>query len=140
MSNQQLAGVVENVSESTEDMQKELLDTSKLLALLSKFEALIILHNAKHGIEADLSTHSKVGLTKSRYYSRLMRLKNAGLIKKKGKSYFQTALGSFLYENCVDPAIHAVRNRKKMLVIDVLESNGNFSDEELLRIKTCLHL
>ncbi len=100
MSNQQLAGVVENVSESTEDMQKELLDTSKLLALLSKFEALIILHNAKYGIEADLSTHSKVGLTKSRYYGRLMRLKNAGLIKKKGKFYFQTALGSFLYENC----------------------------------------
>lgn len=140
MNEQQLTKVVENISEGTANIQDELLNTGKRLAALSSFEALVILYNAKYGIKADTSAHSKLGVTKSRYYSNLMQLKNAGMIKKKGKFYFQTTLGSFLHENCIIPAVYAIRNQKKLLVIDLLESHGKFSHEDLLQIKHDLQL
>ncbi len=104
----------------------------------SKHDALVILSLAKKGIEADSSAHSKIGLTRKQYYVRLMQLKDARLIEKKGNYYFQTTMGSFLYENCINAARHAIKNSKQMSMIDVLRKQENFSEEELLRLKSTI--
>ena len=114
----------------------ELLDSSKLLVVISKFDALTIFSMAKDGIEADVFAPSKIGLTRKQYYTRLMQLKDAGLIEKKGNMYYQTTKGSFLYEKCVNAAIHAIRNSKQMAMIDVLKRQGRFTEEDLQRMKT----
>ena len=116
----------------------ELLAGSKLLKVLSTVDALTILSMAKDGIEANSRTYSMVGLSKKMYYTRLMQLKNAGLIEKRGNLYVQTTMGSFVQENCINSVVHATKNRKKMAMIDVLVSRGDISEEDLLQMKDAL--
>ncbi len=116
----------------------ELLAGSKLLKVLSTVDTLTILSMAKDGIEANSRTYSMVGLSKKMYYTRLMQLKNAGLIKKRGNLYIQTTMGSFLQENCINSVVQATKNRKKMAMIDVLVSRGDISEEDLLQMKDAL--
>ncbi len=116
----------------------ELLAGSKLLKVLSTVDALTILSMAKDGIEANSRTYSMLGLSKKMYYTRLMQLKNAGLIKKRGNLYIQTTMGSFLQENCINSVVQATKNRKKMTMIDVLVRNRNFPEEDLLQMKNTL--
>ncbi len=101
---------------------------SRILKIISKEDALLIFSMAKNGIEADISAHNKIGLTRKQYYTRLAQLKNAGVIEKKEASYFQTTLGSFLYENCIGMVLHAIRNSKQMAMIDVLRRSDNFPE------------
>ena len=126
----------EGLMVSSDSTTNRLSEVCKLIKVISSIDALLILSMAKDGIEADTSTHSRIDLTRKQYYTRLMQLKNAGLIKKEGKFYYQTTMGSFLQENCIDTIIHAIRNSKKMTMIDVLKSNGNFSKEDLLKIES----
>ncbi|MGH9909418.1 MAG: hypothetical protein ACRD32_02140 [Nitrososphaerales archaeon] len=133
-----MENIADNTNACSSYKSQELLEASKLLNVLSKLDALIILSMAIHGIEADTSTCSKVGLTKKQYYTRLMQLKKVGLIEKKGKFYFQTIMGSFLYQNCINAVIHVIKNSKQMAMLDVLEKQGNLSDEELLKMKDIL--
>ena len=116
----------------------ELLAGSRLLKVLSTVDALTILSMAKDGIEANSRTYSMVGLSKKMYYTRLMQLKNAGLIEKRGNLYVQTTMGSFLQENCINSVVQATKNRKKMTMIDVLVSRGDISEEDLLQMKDAL--
>ena len=132
----QMWWVTEHTSGGSFAEWKEFLEARKLLTLLSKMDALVVLSMAKDGIRAESSTHSMIGLTRKQYYTRLMQLKKAGLIEKKGNMYYQTTKGSFLYEKCVNIVIHAIRNSKQMAMIDVLKRQGRFTEEDLQRMKT----
>lgn len=111
------------------------LEVSKLLNVLSKFDALLIFSMARNGIEADGLTYTRIGLTKKQYYTRLMQLKDIGLIEKRGNRYFQTTKGSFVEESCINAASHAVSNGRKMAMIDVLKRQGEITEEDLLQMK-----
>jgi hypothetical protein len=111
------------------------LEASKLLNVLSKSDALLIFSMARDGIEADGLTYARIGLTKKQYYTRLMQLKDTGLIEKRGNCYFQTTKGSFIQESCISAAIHAVSNGRKMAMIDVLRRQGDVTEEDLLQMK-----
>ncbi len=137
MNEQQLIDMKSDVTPADKSLD-DLREASKLMTLLSKLDALVILSMASKGIEADTSTYSKIGLTRKQYYTRLMQLKNAGLIEKKGNHYFKTTKGSFLEEKCIDAVMHAIKNSKQMTMIDVLRRQGNLSEEELLKMKSTL--
>lgn len=123
----------------TSDNPKDyLVGATKVLKALSNTDALSIFLMAKDGIEGEATTHSKIGLTRRRYYVRLMQLKSAGLIEKKGKLYFHTTMGSFLHENCINGITHAIRNKKKMAMIDVLKRQGNFAEEDLHQMQSAI--
>jgi len=107
---------------------------SKILEVLSKQDTLLILSIAKNGMEADTLAYNKLGLTRKQYYTRLMQLKSEGLIEKSGSFYFQTTLGSFIYENCINVLLPAMKNRKLMAMVDVLRRSNKFS-EDITRIK-----
>jgi len=129
------------VSDTTLSLSKprdDLVGACKLLKVLSNSDALMIFSMAKDGIEADTTTYSRIGLTRKQYYTRLMQLKNADLIEKKGRLYFQTTMGSFLHENCVNSIVHAIRNKKNMAMIDALRRHKNMSEEDLLQMKNTL--
>ena len=108
---------------------------TQILKVLAGSDALVILSLARDGIEAHTRTYSNLSLTRKQYYTRLEQLKNAGLIEKRGRFYFQTTMGSFLDENCIKSVVHAVINKKQMHMIDVLKRAGNFSEEDLQLLK-----
>ena len=135
MNEQQLANIAVVPAENS---REQLEAASKLIRMLSSPDALMIFLLAKNGIEADTGTYSKIGLTRKQYYTRLKQLKNVGLIEKKGGLYFQTTMGSFLQDNCVNTVMHASVNRKQMGMIDILKRTSNFSEEDLLRIKNAV--
>lgn len=67
-----------------------------------------------------------------------MQLKKAGLVEKRGRFYFQTTKGSFLYENCANPIIHAIKNDKYMAMIDSLAQAGKFQEDDLAKMKSVI--
>jgi hypothetical protein len=125
---------VETVPSKTVN-REELVKVSKVLKVLANADALTIFTLAKDGVGGDTFAYQKVGLTRKQYYIRLMQLKRAGLVEKKEHLYFQTTMGSFVYENCIGAASHAVRNSRKMVMVDVLKKEKKFTEEELLQMK-----
>lgn len=138
INDQQMARVRGQSDADASNEYNDILVASKVLTVLSKHDALVIFTMAKNGIEADTATHTKIGLTRKQYYTRLMQLKNVGLVEKKGNIYYQTTMGSFLQENCINAVIHANKNSKKMAMIDVLRREGNCAEEDLLQMKSFL--
>lgn len=102
---------------------------SKLLNILSKEDALLILSMTKKGMKTDTLTCNKIGLTRKQYYTRLKQLKSERFIEKSGSSYFQTTFGSYIYENCINVLLAAIKNRKQMAMIDVLKRSNNFYED-----------
>jgi len=76
--------------------------------------------------------YNKMGLTRKQYYTRLMQLKREGLIERNGNFYYHTTLGTFIYENCVNMLLAAIRNRKYMAMVDVLMHSNYFSQDATL--------
>lgn len=128
--------IIANVGNSDSQVY---LEASKLLNVLSKSDALLIFSMARDGIEADGLTYARIGLTKKQYYTRLMQLKDMGLIEKRGNCYFQTTKGSFIQESCINAAIHAASNGRKMAMIDVLKRQGEITEEDLLQMKRVVY-
>ncbi len=121
-------------------MQDDILkETSNILGILSKYDALKIFLHSIEGIEADTNASDKLGLTKKQYYTRLKQLVDAGLIEKRQGKYVHTTLGKVIYDKAIRMLFEHVKNSKKLLMIDVLKSSGKFDMDEiykLLQIKT----
>ncbi len=114
-------------------------ETSNILGILSKYDALKIFLHSIEGIEADTNASDKLGLTKKQYYTRLKQLVDAGLIEKRQGKYVHTTLGKVIYDKAIRMLFEHVKNSKKLLMIDVLKSSGKFDMDEiykLLQIKT----
>ncbi len=110
------------------DQLKEL---CKLLAILSKFDAISLFLLAKNGLKADTDAPKNIGLTRKQYYTRLKQLVDSGLIEKRDGSYFHTTMGSFVHEKHLASLLEGIKNSKQMKMIDVLRSTQNFSGEEI---------
>ncbi len=121
-------------------MQEDILkETSNILVILSKYDALKIFLECIEGIEADTNAADRLGLTKKQYYTRLKQLVDAGLIEKSKGKYVHTTLGKLIYDKAIRMLFDHVKNSKKLLMVDVLKSSGKFDMEEiyrLLQIKT----
>jgi len=121
-------------------MQDDILkETSNILGILSKYDALKIFLHSIEGIEAETDAADRLGLTKKQYYTRLKQLVDSGLIEKRQGKYVHTTLGKVIYEKAIRMLFEHVKNSKKLLMIDVLKSSGKFDIDEiykLLQIKT----
>ena len=130
---QQAEALVENCISICEEANKQILkDVTKLLSIISKQDALLIFSIAKDGMESSSMNYNKMGLTRKQYYTRLMQLKREGLIERNGNFYYHTTLGTFIYENCVNMLLAAIRNRKYMAMVDVLMHSNYFSQDATL--------
>lgn len=64
---------------------------------------------------------SRLEFSRKRYYSRISKLINAGLIRRKNGKYFLTSFGSIVYE-AQDLIGKAVRFSSKLKAIDSIET------------------
>lgn len=125
-STQQIASMLP-VSPDPLNLQK----MTDILSLLSKDDALSIFVLAKDGIQSDLKTPSKLGLTKKQYYTRLKQLVDLGLLTKYGQAYIQTSLGQIIYQKHVVDLLISVKDVKQFEMIDVLKTTSKFSADEI---------
>lgn len=109
-------------------------EASKVLTILSKYDALKIFLQSREGIEAETAAPEKIGLTKKQYYTRLKQLVDIGLIEKSKGKYVQTTLGRIIYEKALQVLFEHVRNAKKLQMLDVLKSSGKFSIDEIYKL------
>ncbi len=113
---------------------------TKILSALSKEDALKIFMLAKNGLQSELETPSKIGLTRKQYYTRLKQLVEMGLLAKNPSGYGHTLLGSTIYQNHVIEFIKSVKNSKNLEMLDVLKKTSKFSEEEIQEFMSKLGL
>jgi predicted transcriptional regulator len=77
---------------------------------------------------------SKTKLSRKQYYSRMSRLMNAGLIKRKNGKYTLTAFGKVIYDIAIATLENAVSNYWKLKAIDSLEMSKALPAEERKKI------
>lgn len=76
---------------------------------------------------------SKITLTRKQYYSRLYRLTQSGLVKRRDNEYSLTALGKVLYD-AQATLESALENYWRIKVIDSLGGSGEIPSEERKKI------
>jgi predicted transcriptional regulator len=77
---------------------------------------------------------SKTKLTRKQYYSRMSRLMNAGLIKRKNGKHTLTAFGKIIYHTALTTIENATTNYWKLKAIDSLEMSNDLPVEEHKKI------
>lgn len=102
-----------------------------ILSILSKTDALTIFSVAKNGLESELETPQKIGLTKKQYYTRLKQLVELGLLNKNESKYVHTALGNLIYEKHVVGLLNNMKISKELEMIDLLKQTSKFKPEEI---------
>jgi DNA-binding transcriptional ArsR family regulator len=110
----------------------------KSLKALSDDKALILFETIAH---QDLDPHNvltKLGLTKRQYYSRMIIMLDAGLIKRKNGTYSVTSFGKVVYK--AQTLIgQGVSYHWKLKAIDSLEMNSSpFVHEEIVKVMNLL--
>jgi predicted transcriptional regulator len=102
-----------------------------ILSILSKTDALTIFSVAKNGLESELDTPQKIGLTKKQYYTRLKQLVELGLLNKNESKYLHTALGNIIYEKHIVGLLNNMKISKELEMIDLLKRTSKFKPEEI---------
>ncbi|MFN4337359.1 MAG: hypothetical protein ACK4FV_07280 [Candidatus Nitrosocaldus sp.] len=116
-------------------MQDDIIqETSRLLEILAKRDALTIFMGSIEGIDASTDTAARLAMSKKQYYTRLKQLIDAGLITKSRGKYVQTTMGKILYERCLQLIFEQVRNAKKLIMADILKNSGRFDMDEIYRL------
>lgn len=116
-------------------MQDDIIqETSRLLGILAKHDALTLFLEGIEGIDASTDTPTRLGMSKKQYYTRLRQLIDAGLITKSRGKYVQTTMGRILYERCLQLVFEQVRNAKKLIMVDILKDSGRFDVDEIYRL------
>jgi hypothetical protein len=77
---------------------------------------------------------SKTKLSRKQYYSRMSRLMNAGLIKRKNGKHTLTAFGKVIYDIILATLENAVSNYWKLKAIDSLQISDDFPAEECKKL------
>jgi predicted transcriptional regulator len=76
---------------------------------------------------------TKINLTRKQYYSRLSRMTNAGIVKRKNGRHSLTAFGRVVYD--AQTIIEkAVNNYWKLKAVDSLEMSEDLPKEERLKL------
>lgn len=83
------------------------LRTAELLSLLSRPGALQILLEAENGIKLEGELAKRNSQTVKERNTRILQLTRAGLVKRIGKMYMQTAFGADMCKNYI-PRLEAV--------------------------------
>ncbi len=117
-----------------ETLDHELVNnTTNLLSILSKKDAMSIFLLAKSGLKAESDTPPRIGLTRKQYYTRLKQLVDIGLIYKSGDVYVHTTLGTFVHQKHLMGLLEHLRNAKQMKMVDTLKRTRNFSEDEIAK-------
>ena len=82
----------------------------KVLGTLGNRDAIKILRSARNGLEARTDTYKELGISVKRYYYRLGRLMDAGLVTKMNNRYELTPLGVTVCNSVETRILWAIEN------------------------------
>ena len=82
----------------------------KILRTLGNKDAVKILRSARNGLEARTTTYKELGISVKRYYYRLGRLMDAGLVTKMNNRYELTPLGVTVCNSVETRILWAIEN------------------------------
>ena len=97
---------------------------SEVFAMLSDRHTLNILKMAYSGFPASASSYTG-NLSKKQFYTRLKKLREAGLVQKNRSSYHTTTLGSLVCNGQVKALEAALSNYWNLKAIDVLKARND---------------
>lgn len=101
----------------------------KVFSLLADRHSVNILRMAYSSFKG--SSTSYVGnLSKKQFYVRLRRLRDAGLIEKRGTFYKTTTLGSLIYNSHVKTMDNILANYWNLKAVDVLRARQDFPSDK----------
>jgi hypothetical protein len=113
---------------------KETITVEESLKAVSDNKALTLFEIIAHQKLDTQNVLTKLGLTKRQYYSRLLSLFHAGLIKRKNGTYSMTSFGKVVYK-AQTLVGQGISNYWKLKAIDSLEFNSPvIVREEFLKI------
>ena len=114
----------------------ELASVPDILNAISNDKAFLLFKTIALANAGNMSV-SKLELTRKQYYSIMSGLIKAGLVKRKNRKYFLTALGKIVY--CAQLITeNALNNYWKLKAIDSLEMSDEISKEELTKLADTL--
>ena len=111
---QQQHANLEEPSPSASEVTLRVLEVYETLSNRDSFEIFVL---TSFGIDASTTTWRNHGFSKKRYYQRLKRLVDIGLVQKVSGQYRQSPLGKLIYENQVKP-------------LQIVLAGTKFSDQE----------
>jgi hypothetical protein len=97
---QQQANLEESSPPSASEVTQRILEIYETLSNRDSFEIFVL---TSLGVDASTTTWHNHGFSKKRYYQRLKRLVDVGLVQKESGQYKQSPLGKLIYENQVKP-------------------------------------
>ena len=111
---------------------------AEMLGTLSNTDAIKILRFAKSGFEGTTDAHKRLGLSVKRYYYRLQRLVDAGLIRKFSNRYELTALGEVVWDTLERRMLWAIKNVHPLSIVDSLKRSDKINSHALEHVITDL--
>ena len=106
---------------------------AKILGALSNEDAIKIFRFARSGFSTR-NGHKRLGLSVKRYYYRLERLMDAGLVTKTNDRYQLTALGTIVCDSMERRVRWAIENIDQVQLVHTLKSSKTINDEMLKRV------
>ena len=101
-----------------------------ILSALSDDKAFILYNTIALGEGNDLKTLIKnMGITPHQYYSRILRITKAGLVKRENGRYVTTALGTVVFE-AVSMVGKALNHYWVLKAIESFQSSATFDSKE----------
>lgn len=113
-------------------------EASKILRTLGNKDSIKILRFAKNGFDAAIDTHKKLGLSIKRYYYRLERLMDAGLLIKKNDGYELTPLGTIVCDSLERRIFWAIQNIDKLRIVETLKTSKTIDDGTLKHVASVI--
>lgn len=111
---------------------------SKILRTLGNKDSIKILRFAKSGFEAASDSHKKLGLSIKRYYYRLEKLMDAGLLIKKNDRYELTPLGTIVSDSLEKRILWAIQNIDQLRVVEALKTSKTIDDGTLKHVASAI--
>ncbi len=112
-----------------DSLSNELNRMASILSALASVASLKIFYEAKDGITSSTEIIKRTGLTQRRYYLRLNRLLETGLLQKRGNMYVHTTLGRLFYE-LSRILMKAIRYSDRLGLIDKIRVTTSLLPEE----------
>jgi len=113
-------------------------ELAKTLGVLGNRDAIKILRFARNGFDASSDAHKKLGLSVKRYYYRLDKLVESGLIIRENERYELTPLGEIVYDSMERKVLWAIENIDQLHLMETLKRSKGIDDETLKKVATIL--
>jgi predicted transcriptional regulator len=106
-------------------MDSQASDIEQVFATLADRHSINIVKMAYFGSKGS-SMSRKGNISKKQFYSRLKRLRDIGLIEKRGSVYRTTTFGSLIYNGQIKPLEDIIENYWNLKAVDILKSRQDF--------------